>query len=94
MFKKAIEICLLLEGMQRKVAAAQQDGEVTMDEKKALVVAFLAGIVDIAISVLPVEAVEAALEDVDAIRERVKLYRAKSSDVFDELSSAADEVLG
>jgi hypothetical protein len=93
MFKKAIQICLLLEGMQQKIDAAKADGEVSMEEKKALVVAFLAGVVDIATSFLPVEAVEAALEDIEAIRERVKLYRAKSADVLDELSASADEVL-
>jgi hypothetical protein len=93
MFEKAIQICLLLKGMQQRIDAAQSDGEVSREEKKALVVAFLAGAVDIAMSILPVEAVEAALEDVEAIRERVKLYRAKSADVLDELSASADEVL-
>jgi len=93
MFDKAIQICLLLDGMQRKIEAANADGEITLEEKKALVVAFLAGVVDIATSLLPVEAVEAALEDIEAIRERVKLYRAKSADVMDELFASADEVL-
>lgn len=93
MLDQAMKVMLLLKGLERKVDQAKADGVISFDEKKALVVGLLAGIVDIAQSLFPDEVVDAALEDVQAVRDRISLYRTKSAVILDELKDSADEVL-
>ena len=91
MLTQAIQICLLLQGLQTKYQAAKADG-LDRDEIVDLVVSFLAGLVDILTGVIDEDVMESAMENVDAIRDRVSGYRGQAAKALDKASECVDVI--
>lgn len=92
--KTAIELCFLLQALEKKYNAAKEDGTVSRDEIVDLVVSFFAGLVDILSGILPAEFVEAAVDNSNAIRDRVAELRGKAATALDEASEKYDQIIG
>lgn len=93
MFDTALQLALLLKRLEAQYKAASADGTVDRDEIVDLVIAFLAGLVDILSSVLPMELIDSAFDNVGAIRERAAAYRGKGASALDRAAEAYDEIL-
>lgn len=92
MFDTALQLALLMKRLEAQYKAASADG-LDRDEIVDLVIAFLAGLVDILSSVLPIELIDSAFDNVGAIRERAAEYRGKAASALDRAAEAYDEIL-